>query len=1820
MQALGDKISSTIIAQSAGVSCIKWSGDGITVQADANGLVHVRESDMSRACIKSASDLLKVAETLGFPLMIKASEGGGGKGIRLVKKTEDLEHLYEQVCKELPGSPVFLMGLCQDARHLEIQVVADEHGNCTALYGRDCSVQRRHQKIIEEAPIIAASDSALRAMERAAVDMARSVGYHNAGTVEFLYQPSTDQYFFLELNPRLQVEHPTTEMITGVNLPAVQLQVAMGIPLHQIPDIRMMYGQDPEGSDPIALDLSHRTPPKGHVLAARITAENPLAGFKPNGGTVEELRFTPGPGVWGYFSLCNGSSTHDFFDSQFGHIFARGESREEARINLLAALSDLVFRGTFQCTSEAIVDLLRREEFKTLAFTTQWLDGLIAAGTLAKAEPVSTMDVSICVAASWGYRAMERSKQSAIAMLEKYQTPQSQQILRSVPAEFTYRGLLVKAVCEWGGPRRLKVLLNGGVVPVDVVLDGPTGGGMQVEYNGRKRQIHCWSDSPTTDRFIIDGHTCIVKQDTDPSIIISSSSGKLVRYRVEEGDLVKKGQGIAEIEVMKMCMEVCAEDSGRISLCLQPGAILRSGSIIANLELLDSSPGDSIKQQLFDSKPVVHQMSSMMGENLYEKARSIEKGLVNGLCGVNLDPACHLREFLSICKRPDQYVADVLEHHIAYADKNEQLHLRELRKKSLSDMIRSLERVAPGDSQQSLLKELKLYQANGPTGSLLSMVGQLCSNFVSNAALFDSSGSVEDAVKVMRLRGESLESMLEALCLHYVAEKRSSLLVQILDEVIALDSDAVGSEPIQTALRALAELRSLSYSRASRKARELLFHWQLPPLEELRERMEVKFTQALQGPAWTAERERDFVEDMVRGFSTHLDVLPRFFHHGSHAISQLALEIYIRRMSESYQLCGMEHIGREGLDNGDRGLLWYFASPVSTDTITPEREVLMSPAVSVQSHQAGQAIDEPFDPKLMGALRCGIILALPDVESINKHMPRLLSLLRQAGTSRNVLYFVISNEGRSRTPDENSLVQRFEHMLSQSYAEALGEVRVRRVTLAVVRQPSLPSLGFYTFRHGLGFREDCTIRHMDPSMAYLLEFNRLTNFDVRFCHADPTGQIHIYHATPKPTGNGASPSSGARAVVHDRLYVRLVIRPNQAMRHFNSVDELLQEVFRILEETLEAVEAVISGLPPGTRLLCNHLFFNVLPIFVNTAGQAEELFRTIMGRYDAQVKRLNFRQGEIKMNLATARGVPPTRHRFILSNETGHCLRIDGYFEERDPTSGRSFLRPLNPGRRRSSHADLCEDARPRTDECSLQPASAPYPASLDDTQLRRYRVQSTLGTSYIHDFPLLFTQAISEINSAAVVSFEEGYLDSGEQKFVFGSRPAGLNTCGMVGWRLTVREGGQSTEVIIIGNDISFEIGSFGVGEDRLFYELSTYARTRGIPRVFLSANSGARIGLADEVFKTMRIAWLDEARPGKGLSYLYLTPEDHAGLPDGCVKVAPVEGTDPTRLRITDIIGAHDGIGVENLAGSALIAGETARAYDESFTLTLVTGRSVGIGAYLVRLGQRAIQKHDQPIILTGYAALNAVLGREVYQSNLQLGGPQVMDANGVSHLVVKDDWEGVQEVIRWLGYLPGTVGKILCPKGQRGADVDLKRPVDIAECWDGKLSGSERDPRLLLTGAGKRSGLLDRGSFKEYLAGWARSVIVGRGRLGGTPLGIITTEVRTSGRLTPADPANPDSRAVLTTQAGQVWFPDSAHKTAQALRDFARERLPVLILASWRGFSGGQRDLFEEILKFGSMIVEALATYPLPVFVYIPPGAELRGGAWVPYNLEA
>lgn len=607
MKALGDKIGSTIIAQSAGVPCIAWNGDHVQATYDKTTGT-LPEQAYEDASIATATQAQTAAEKIGFPVMIKASEGGGGKGIRRVERAEDVADAFRQVCGEVPGSPIFIMKLSSNARHLEVQLLADEYGDAVALNGRDCSVQRRHQKIIEEGPPVAATPEVWAEMEKAAVALAKAVHYTNAGTVEYLYSEKEARFFFLELNPRLQVEHPVTEMITQVNLPAAQLQVAMGIPLHNIPEIRALYGRNrfedhaKDPSNKIDFETTPRVPPNGHCIAVRITAENAEAGFKPTSGGIQELNFRSTPNVWGYFSMDSSGSIHEFADSQFGHLFASGPDREQARRNMVLALKELSIRGDISTTVDYISKLIELEDFVSNNIDTGWLDGIIKENVdgLGAAESVlqkhktsvtiNTLHNHMYVVMGGTVVAFDRcmsGEKRFVDLLEKGQLPPRSLLKMKYDVELILAGVKYKLSCTRSGPSSFTIWLEGTTKSVETNVRLLSDGGFLIDIGGQSHVVYLTTkgDVGTGMRLNVGGANVAFSPDYDPSALRTDVAGKLVKRLKKDGDHVKKGEPYAEIEVMKMYMPLKVEESGVLLWNVNEGASMSPGDLLATLEL-----------------------------------------------------------------------------------------------------------------------------------------------------------------------------------------------------------------------------------------------------------------------------------------------------------------------------------------------------------------------------------------------------------------------------------------------------------------------------------------------------------------------------------------------------------------------------------------------------------------------------------------------------------------------------------------------------------------------------------------------------------------------------------------------------------------------------------------------------------------------------------------------------------------------------------------------------------------------------------------------------------------------------------------------------------------------------------------------------------------------------------------------------------------------------------------------------------------------------------------------------------------------------------
>ncbi len=488
------------------------------------------------------------AGQIGFPVLVKASAGGGGKGMRIVSNPDDLLEAVAGARREslaaFGDETVFLEKYLTRPRHVEIQVFGDSHGNLVSLFERDCSIQRRHQKIIEEAPS-PAIDAATRAeMGSAAVDAARAVEYVGAGTVEFLF--SRNQFWFLEMNTRLQVEHPVTEAVTGLDLVRLQLLVAAGEPL---PD-----------------EALHPTM-SGHAIEARLYAENPRNEFLPVTGSLTAFEFPTRTGLRVDSGVESGSDVSVHYDPMLAKVIAKGSTRRETALALADALARARIDGIVT-NRELLVAILREEEF---------LDGSVDTHYLQRHDPAD-------LAAPLADRAETATAALAAALAAQRRRVDDRTVLasirpgwRNVPSSLQ----MVSFDSEHGeitvgyrfvGDRSAVVSLDGeDAVATVVVNDGARVG---IEVDGHLRWYAVTSPDDTRHSIVGPQGMITLTQrprfpevglDEDPGSLHAPMPGKVIEVQVDVGDRVDPGQVLVVMEAMKMEHTLRAPAGGSVT-------------------------------------------------------------------------------------------------------------------------------------------------------------------------------------------------------------------------------------------------------------------------------------------------------------------------------------------------------------------------------------------------------------------------------------------------------------------------------------------------------------------------------------------------------------------------------------------------------------------------------------------------------------------------------------------------------------------------------------------------------------------------------------------------------------------------------------------------------------------------------------------------------------------------------------------------------------------------------------------------------------------------------------------------------------------------------------------------------------------------------------------------------------------------------------------------------------------------------------------------------------------------------------------------------
>ncbi|MDS0980694.1 acetyl-CoA carboxylase biotin carboxylase subunit [Staphylococcus hominis] len=310
----------------------------------------------SDGLIDSIEDAKKVAKQIGYPVIIKATAGGGGKGIRVARNENDLENGYRMTQQEAQtafgNGGLYLEKFIENFRHIEIQVIGDQFGNVIYLGERDCTIQRRMQKLVEESPSPILTDEKRKEMGKAAIRAAKAVNYENAGTIEFIYDLNENKFYFMEMNTRIQVEHPVTEMVTGVDLVKLQLKVAMGEPL-------------PYTQDDITIN--------GHAIEYRINAENPYKNFMPSPGKITQYLAPGGYGVRIESACYTNYTIPPYYDSMVAKLIVHEPTRDEAIMTGIRALSEYLILG-IDTTIPFHLKLMNNDIFKSGDYNTNFLE------------------------------------------------------------------------------------------------------------------------------------------------------------------------------------------------------------------------------------------------------------------------------------------------------------------------------------------------------------------------------------------------------------------------------------------------------------------------------------------------------------------------------------------------------------------------------------------------------------------------------------------------------------------------------------------------------------------------------------------------------------------------------------------------------------------------------------------------------------------------------------------------------------------------------------------------------------------------------------------------------------------------------------------------------------------------------------------------------------------------------------------------------------------------------------------------------------------------------------------------------------------------------------------------------------------------------------------------------------------------------------------------------------------------------------------------------------------------------------------------------
>jgi len=834
MRRLGDKISSKRLAQQEQIPIAPWSGGPV----------------------ETLDDAARHAERLGYPLLIKATAGGGGHGIRLVNSSAHLARAFESARAEAHkafGDPtIFMEQLVPNARHVEVQIIADSFGTIWAVGVRDCTIQRRHQKILEEAPSPALSPELDQELRSAAVRLSRAAGYHNAGTVEFLYEPESRCFMFMEMNTRLQVEHPVTECTTGLDLVKLQIHVARGGRL--------------EGDPPRTV---------GHAIEVRLNAEDPDNDFAPAPGTIERFRVHAGPGVRIDTGVAEGDVVPPEFDSMIAKIIAHGQSRAEALSRLKRAIREsvVVIKGGVSNKS-LLLELLSRPEVQEGSVDVGWMERLVARNEHLSRR---NADVALLQAAVASYEAELTIEQTQFYASALRGRPQVRSEVGATIA-LRYRGQPYRLRVYRLGPQQYRVETEQARVDVQRTRLG------EFEYwltcFGRRFDVLSVVQGLS---FLIevDGVMHRVSRD-DGGVVHAPSPAVVVSLAVKPGDLVSVGDRLAVLEAMKMEMQITAPFSGKVREVLtSPNVQVDTGAPLVRIEPVGSEKTTTASESVVFQVP---QPSAERSKDAHSFCLRCLRELRQLTLGFDVDPA-HISRLIAAWSRSTEEAGDgpeITQHENEilqiFADISQLFH----REPELED-------ATSGESPTSeayLFAYLHMLDTHGEglPASFVAALGRALAHY---------------GIKKLDRTAELEESLFWICKSHQRAEQQVTLLLQVLEQRLASieTSRALADDSFRALLDRVIVLTRGIFPAISDLARELRYRcFDQPVFENIRKQV---YARAEENLAYLAAHPHtEDRQERIRALVECPQPLVRFagrFAAAEMTMRQLMLEVITRR-------------------------------------------------------------------------------------------------------------------------------------------------------------------------------------------------------------------------------------------------------------------------------------------------------------------------------------------------------------------------------------------------------------------------------------------------------------------------------------------------------------------------------------------------------------------------------------------------------------------------------------------------------------------------------------------------------------------------------------------------------------------------------------------------------------------------------------------------------------------------------------------------------------------------------------------------------------